>query len=763
MGKSLSFSRHLAWAAVAVLLCSTAVVSPALATDGVVPSPPDSAASPSSSEEVRGTSGTKPPANRFIVKFRETAGITSADRAEVLSEAAAALEHKATELFETGSGALVVAVDQELTDEQSAAVVAKLAADPNVAYVEPDVLLSPAVVDPAVAAPDDPLYDLQWGLWEPEGGANVRDAWSVSQGAGQVIAVVDTGITDHSDLNAQILPGYDLISSPSMARDGDGRDDNPHDEGDWSESGICTIGPSSWHGTHVAGTVAASTDNGMGVSGVAPAAKIVPVRVLGECGGYLSDIADGIIWAAGGVLPNVPVNPYPADVINLSLGGASSCSGYMQDAVNYANSRNAVVVAAAGNSNRPVAESTPANCDNVVAVGATGRTGTRAPYSNFGAGVDIMAPGGDMTTDSVGGILSTLNSGASTPDEEDYSFYQGTSMAAPHVAGTAALLLAAHPGMTPAEVELRLKATARALPNGCSPYCGPKLLDAAAAVSTPLVAPVPTIAGTTAVGFTLTAAPGIWTPAPVTLAYQWYRGDTVITGAAAKTYKLTDADSGNTISVAVTGAKNGYTPVTKRSTATAKVAPATPFADVPPGMLFYDEMLWMATAGISTGWTEANGTKTYHPQQAVNRDAMAAFMYRLAGSPDFTPPKKSPFTDVATGNPFYKEITWLNSRAISTGWDQANGTKTYRPLQPVNRDAMAAFLYRFAQSPDFAAPAKPAFADVATNNLFYKEISWLAASGISTGWSDGTYRPLAPVKRDAMAAFMKRFDAKYGA
>jgi hypothetical protein len=179
----------------------------------------------------------------------------------------------------------------------------------------------------------------------------------------------------------------------------------------------------------------------------------------------------------------------------------------------------------------------------------------------------------------------------------------------------------------------------------------------------------------------------------------------------------------------------------------------TSFIDVDPGNQFYNEISWLAAEGISTGYFD----QTFRPVQAVNRDAMAAFLYRLAGSPDYTPPAESPFTDVTTATQFYKEITWLASRGITTGyWD-----RSYRPLQPVNRDAMAAFLYRFAVKPAFTAPSSSPFGDIGVNTQFYSEMSWLADKGISTGWSeDRTYRPLQPVNRDAMAAFMYRFNIK---
>lgn len=206
--------------------------------------------------------------------------------------------------------------------------------------------------------------------------------------------------------------------------------------------------------------------------------------------------------------------------------------------------------------------------------------------------------------------------------------------------------------------------------------------------------------------------------------------------------------------------------VESQSSSPSFQAPATsPFSDISTSQQFYAEMAWLAGAGVSTGWTEANGSKTYRALQPVNRDAMAAFMYRLSGNPGFVPPAESPFTDVSTSQQFYKEMAWLASTGISTGWTEADGfSKTYRALQPVNRDAMAAFLYRLAGSPDYMPPAVSPFADVAASQQFYKEMSWLASTGISTGWTEAngskTYRALQPVNRDAMAAFMYRFHLK---
>jgi hypothetical protein len=233
--------------------------------------------------------------------------------------------------------------------------------------------------------------------------------------------------------------------------------------------------------------------------------------------------------------------------------------------------------------------------------------------------------------------------------------------------------------------------------------------------------------------------------------------DVALTGLAAK----------STIQVRIYGDGKGTgTSLASATTPDAPTTPAPSFTDVSTGNQFFKEITWLASSGISTGWTAPDGTKTFGPVLPVNRDAMAAFMYRFRGKPAFTPPAVSPFRDVATNNQFYKEITWLASTGITTGWTDPDGSRTYAPVQAVNRDAMAAFMYRLAGKPAFTPPAVSPFTDVATDNQFYKEITWLASTGITTGWTaaDGskTYAPVQAVNRDAMAAFMYRYNAKFG-
>jgi serine protease len=335
------------------------------------------------------------------------------------------------------------------------------------------------------AVPNDTRYNEQWHYFESTAGINGPAAWDLSTGSGVTVAVIDTGYRNHVDLNSKILQGYDFISDATMGNDGNGRDSDAQDPGDWVAANECYSGSSasnsSWHGTHVAGTVAAESNNGQGVAGVAWDATIVPVRVLGKCGGYTSDIADGIIWSSGGNVSGVPTNANPAQVLNLSLGGSGSCPSTTQSAINTARANGSTVVVAAGNSNDNAANYTPASCSGVVTVAAVDRSANRAYYSNYGSNIDLAAPGGETQTSS-NGVLSTLNSGTSSPGSDNYSFYQGTSMAAPHIAGVAALMYAANPSITPDEVESALKSTTRSFAGSCS-QCGTGLVDAAAAVN----------------------------------------------------------------------------------------------------------------------------------------------------------------------------------------------------------------------------------------------------------------------------------------
>ncbi len=341
-------------------------------------------------------------------------------------------------------------------------ILAALARVPGVASVEADPRAT------ADALPNDPYASQLWGLLGPANGSpygiDAPDGWSTTQGSGVTVAVIDTGITAHPDLVGQTVAGYDFVTDPAGANDGDGRDPDPSDPGDWisqaDASGAfqgCTVSSSSWHGTHVAGTIAALANNSTGVFGGAPLVKIEPVRVLGKCGGYFSDIEDAIAWASGGTVAGAPANLNPARVLNLSLGGAGvACDSTMQGVINGAIANGSIVVVAAGNSNTNVSTSAPANCAGVFSVAATDVKGQRASFSNYGSTVSIAAPGV--------GIWSTLNDGATVPANPAYANYSGTSMATPHVALTAALLAAAYPLATSAHIEAAIRAGATAFP-----------------------------------------------------------------------------------------------------------------------------------------------------------------------------------------------------------------------------------------------------------------------------------------------------------
>jgi serine protease len=382
----------------------------------------------------------------------------------------------------------VLRLPETVPDAQARAIAARLSASPDVLFAEPDYINVP------FGGPNDPLYSQQWDFGAPSsGGANIEAAWEYTTGDPNLtIAVIDTGIRpDHPDLAGRLVSGlgYDFIGDLSVANDGNGRDADPSDPGDWTDFGECGGfgNSSSWHGTHVAGTIAAATNNGVGVAGINRQSKILSLRTLGKCGGYVSDIADAVRWAAGISVAGVPANAHPARVINMSLGGTAACPQSYQNAINDAVARGTVVVVAAGNENMPASNATPANCDNVIAVGATSRQGQLANYSNYGPEVDLSAPGGEQSFENdPNGVLSTLNSGTSTPSTSTYGYYQGTSMAAPHVAGVASLMLSLVPTLTPAEIESLLKSNVTSFPSGCSQgsgNCGTGILNAAKVIA----------------------------------------------------------------------------------------------------------------------------------------------------------------------------------------------------------------------------------------------------------------------------------------
>ena len=364
----------------------------------------------------------------------------------------------------TATGATVLTVQGDPVASATA-----LAAQPGVEYAVAERRLFPAT------DPDDPGYPGQWDL----AAIGVPQAWTTSRGAGVTVAVIDTGSLPHPDLRGQYLPGYDFISDPDYALDGTGRDADATDAGDWTPYGACedpTLRNSSWHGIHVAGTIAALVGNSTGIAGIAPGARLLPVRALGRCGGTDTDITDALVWAVGGAVPGVPANPNPAKIVNLSLSGPGSCNPMEQRAIDQATARGALVIVAAGNDAADVADYTPANCRGVLVVGATMPSGVTAPYANSGAAVALSAPGST--------IYSLGNSGTRRADPTGWTVLarSGTSMATPHVSAVAALVWSLAPTLTAAQVRDILVRTAAPFPGTATGF-GAGILDAAAAVA----------------------------------------------------------------------------------------------------------------------------------------------------------------------------------------------------------------------------------------------------------------------------------------
>jgi serine protease len=369
----------------------------------------------------------------------------------------------------------------------SAALAARLAADSEVEYAEPDQRRFIRSV------PNDPFYADnqttvtptvgQWYLRPPTSttvsAVNAQGAWSTTRGTSTVVvAVLDTGVRfDHPDLIGKLLPGYDFVSDTVTANDGDGRDPNPSDPGDWVTTSdvrtaafsTCSPGGSSWHGTQVSGIIGAATENAYGMAAVAPNVMVLPVRVLGKCGGYDSDIQAAMLWAAG--LSDTPVrNPHPAKVLNLSLGGQGSCTSGYKDTLKRLSDAGVTVVVSAGN-DAGFAVDTPANCEGAIAVAGLRHAGTKVGFSSIGPEVAVSAPAGNcvnMVGTCLYPLLTADNFGSTTPGANGFSDGTrasfGTSFSAPLVAGTAALMLSVNPQLAPVQIKSAIQASARPFP-----------------------------------------------------------------------------------------------------------------------------------------------------------------------------------------------------------------------------------------------------------------------------------------------------------
>jgi serine protease len=409
----------------------------------------------------------------------------------------------------------VIHLQKTLYGADVAAALAALRADPAVKFAEVDQRRYPHAT-----TPNDPLFGPsanatgQWFMLTPStltptsdaAATDAVSAWDITTGStGTVIADVDTGVRfDHPDLlragldvHGRLLPGYDFVSgdvnpnSPYnslgtflIANDGDGWDPDPSDPGDWisatDEKNVlfpaATCGgpngaptDSSWHGTRVMGILGASTDNQVGIAGMTWNPYLLPVRALGKCGGYDSDIITGMQWAAGMSITGVPNNPYPADIINLSLGGSGSCPTAYADVVTALNALGVLIVASAGNESGPV--DAPANCAGVLGVAGLRNVGTKVGYSSLGPQVGIAAPAGNCVNSSgacLKSIDTTTNTGLTTPAANTYTDQSnpnlGTSFSAPIVSGIAALMRAVNANLTPAQLIARIESSATAFP-----------------------------------------------------------------------------------------------------------------------------------------------------------------------------------------------------------------------------------------------------------------------------------------------------------
>jgi serine protease len=459
----------------------------------------------------------------LILKTKAVAGVREApqaarDRVALIAQRRGVGYHQ---LRETALGAHVLNPGRLLSRTEAEAQARRLLADPDVEYVAANTL------ERRLAVPNDTDYALQWWLQGLDASAavpNFPGAWNVHTGSDDVVvAVLDSGIRrTHPEFpvgTARLLGGYDFVSEVEYANDGNGLDPDPTDPGDWVSQedktqwpavfGGCDVASSTWHGTVIAGQLVAQTNDSHGIAGMTWGGRLLPVRVAGKCGAAVSDIVEGMLWAAGIPYTGSPaLNPDPARIVNLSFGGDRPCdvnsadplvagtARLYSDAIEALRAKGAVLVAAAGNESGSVVR--PASCAGALAVAALGRGGGKADYSNFGTEVDVATVGG-TSSPVADGIYSTTNDGVNGPQIDTYGYYAGTSFAAPVASGTAALMLSANPDLSAEQIIAGIRATSRDHVNSnalrdcsatnphacnCTPQtCGAGVLDAAAAVA----------------------------------------------------------------------------------------------------------------------------------------------------------------------------------------------------------------------------------------------------------------------------------------
>ncbi len=433
--------------------------------------------------------------SRLIVTFSDEAARASSVAGARLDPSRDALLSEAAGMplrvvRATVNGAWLVEMFVAVPATRAREIATRLEAHPAIRFATPDYRVRPHF------APNDPYFqqDYQWNLGDPLTtdyyGIQALEAWDITTGSNIVVAIVDTGITNHPDLAGRILPGWDFVSDGTESNDGDGRDADARDPGDWHDAALCGDGEaedSGWHGTHTAGIALATGNNGIGIAGINWVARILPVRVLGACGGSTSDILEGMQWAAGLPVPGVPANPTPARVINMSLGGEGECDAQLQAMIDQVLATGTFIAVSAGNDDSNSDDHWLSACYGVSTVTATDPYGERASYSNFSYYADIAAPGGDKTRyGRYYAVWSTLNDGTQGPGASIYEEYQGTSMASPHVAGVASLMLAANPTLSPARLKAIMADTSSYFPHGTTcrdeGNCGAGIVNAYFAV-----------------------------------------------------------------------------------------------------------------------------------------------------------------------------------------------------------------------------------------------------------------------------------------